>query len=717
MATYEQLATALRNADAAGDVEAARALAQALASMRPPEPVAVKAGGALKDIPRQIGLTARYGLEGLGQAAEIVTEPVRQLVTDPLAKLVTGRQPSSQRMGQVASGFADALGLPQPADANERVIADASRLVAGAGGLSGAARGGAAVSSGLMKEGLAALAASPAQQALSAGGAGLASGSVREAGGDPAAQAVAGLVGGLAAPGAVAAIDKTARNVRSWLPQQKVQVNQRIDLMMRNAGVDWANVSTRVKQAVQADLAEALKTGRDLDPAAVRRLVDFRQVQGATPTRGMLTLDPVQITREQNLAKTAANSSDIGLQRLPRIQNDNNAALINALNAQGAKNAPDAYATGQQVIGALDSRIGRSKATIDALYERARDNAGRSAPLDGAAFTTRASQILDDAMLGGALPAGVQTHLNKIAKGEVPFTVDYAEQLKTQMGKLQRATNDGQTRYALGLVRQALDDTPVSGLAGGMPARPVNPGGLPGVPGDTTLGEGAIKAFNRARTANRAFMGRVEATPALKAVLDGVEPDQFVQKFIIGQGATVKDVDALRKAIATPGGQQALAAVKSHIVDYLKRQATGGAADDVAKFSQAGYNRALQQIGERKLAAFFSPDEIEQLKAVGRVASYMQVQPVGAAVNNSNSGALVIGRAMDMLDRVASKLPLGVDTTIQGLLRGVQQSQAMNVQPSLLMPAATLPLRERVGYPLLWGGLLASQPAEGRQDR
>ena len=30
------------------------------------------------DIPRQVGLTARYGIEGLGQAAGVVTEPIRQ---------------------------------------------------------------------------------------------------------------------------------------------------------------------------------------------------------------------------------------------------------------------------------------------------------------------------------------------------------------------------------------------------------------------------------------------------------------------------------------------------------------------------------------------------------------------------------------------------------------------------------------------------------------
>src|SRR5687768_11941135 len=91
-------------------------------------PAAVKAGRGLMEIPRQVGLTARYGLEGLGQMAEIATEPVRQIITDPLLRLVTGEgqptvstlvtgqppKPRSKSMGQIATGVADWVGLLSP---------------------------------------------------------------------------------------------------------------------------------------------------------------------------------------------------------------------------------------------------------------------------------------------------------------------------------------------------------------------------------------------------------------------------------------------------------------------------------------------------------------------------------------------------------------------------------------------------------------------------
>ena len=134
---------------------------------------------------------------------------------------------------------------------------------------------------------------------------------------------------------------------------------------------------------------------------------------------------------------------------------------------------------------------------------------------------------------------------------------------------------------------------------------------------------------------------------------------------------------------------------KTPSLTTLKRQALGGAADEVGNFSQSAYNKALRDIGDRKLALFFSQDEIRQLKAVGRVSSHTQFQPRGPAVNNSNSGALVGGLGLDFLSKFASRAPLGLNDTITGFINGTQARQAMTpgrglfvpqVQPRSLMP-------------------------------
>lgn len=674
-------------------------------------PAAVKAGGALKDIPRQLGLTGRYAVEGLAGVGDMLSAPIRL----GLNALGANIKPSAQALG----ASMDEAGVPQPQGANERVIGDAARLVAGAGGMAGGAQAAARGATGLTQQVLAQLAANPGTQGISAATAGASGGSVREAGGGAGAQFAASLLGGVvggAGAGAAQSLgNSTAARLRALVsPQAPQQVEQQIQLALQGSGVDFASLPTNVRAALRNEVQQAMQTGGPLNPDAIRRLADFRLLD-LTPTRGALTQDPAQITREMNLAKTGANSTDLGLQRLPRLQNENTQRLLGAMDNLGARNAPDAYATGQRAIGALQGQLDASRGRIDSLYQAARDTQGRSAPLDGAAFTRRASELLDEGLLGGALPRSVEQHLNRIAQGEVPFDVNYAEQLKTAIGNLQRGSSDGQVRMALGRVRQALDETPLRS------APQVNPGNQPAgtvPPSPAVAGAESIQAFNRARQAYRGLQQRMENTPALQAVADGVQPDQFVQRFITGAGASVNDVRRMGQAIAQ--NPDALSAVKANIAAHLKSAATNG-TEDVTKFSSAAYNRALNNIGERKLGVFFTPDEVRELQAIGRASTLMQAQPAGSAVNNSNSGAMLLGRGLDML---ADRAPLGINALLQGVIRGQQQGSALNVPGALRAlpaPQQNGGLLGRVGVaPALYGtGLLGLPPEafDARQDQ
>ncbi|MET4574981.1 hypothetical protein [Ottowia thiooxydans] len=168
---------------------------------------------------------------------------------------------------------------------------------------------------------------------------------------------------------------------------------------------------------MRKDAEAALRSGKSLNSTALSRLLDFQRV-GAMPTRGTLTLDPIQITREQNLSKIGANSNDSGLHGLAKVQNENNSALIGTINRLGAGSSDDAHSVGERAISALQGGIKREKHNIDQLYDQARDSAGRSFPLNGNEFTSKANRLLDDALLGGALPSSVSQHLNRIALPE-----------------------------------------------------------------------------------------------------------------------------------------------------------------------------------------------------------------------------------------------------------------------------------------------------------
>lgn len=652
----------------------------------------------LSDIPRQLGLTARYALEGPAQAA--------QLVTEPIAGLMRWAGIPTRPIGEIASGAADSIGLPKPQTSQERVVGDATRLLAGTGGVLGASRAMAQLP-GMVGTVGAGMAANPTAQLTSATGAGTMGGLSREGGGSDLQQAGAALIGGVAGglvPGAAgSAVNAGKRLLNRLTPQQMdVQISQ----VLQRAGMDYSQVPERARQSLRTQMQDALRAGQELDPAAVRRLAEFQTI-GATPTRGMVTQDPVRITQEMNLAKMGANSADGGLQGLARVQNQNNALLIDVMNKSGA-NRGDPFRAGQQAIGAIQGRDADMASRVTSLYQQARDTSGRAADLDRVAFSTRVSELLDDAMVGGALPKDVESMVNWIANNAkpqgmhgsipMPFNVDIAEQLKTRIATLQRNTSDGSARHALGLVRQALDETPL------ISAPQVNPGNLPAVPGTVppspaALGQESIDAFNQARQAARQRFGWQESARPIEAALNGAQPDDFVQKFVIR--GTVADASALAQNAPT-------AEVKNAILAHLKDKALNGSADEVGKFSQSAYNKALNQIGDRKLSLFFSPEELQQVRMLGRVASYMQNQPVGSAVNNSNSGALLLGKGIDVLNQIPVLGPLA-GPALQNINVSLQQRAAQNVLPGLLAAQPRQPMSSGLLAPAaaFSGGLLA----------
>lgn len=662
---------------------------QAAPSPKPVQEAGQSLNRGIADIPRQIGLTARYALEGPAQAAQVFTEPIANLMR-------MGGIPTKP-LGEAAAGLADAIGLPKPQSAMERVVGDTTRLLAGTGGMLGASRAAAQLP-GMIGTVGAGMAANPMAQLTGAVGAGGMGGLSREGGGSELQQAGAGLiggvVGGMAPSAANAAVNAGKRLFNQLTPQQ---MDVQISNVLQRAGMDYSQVPERTRQSLRAEMQNALRAGQEMDPAAVRRLAEIQAV-GVTPTRGMVTQDPVLITREMNLAKTGANASDEGLQGLARIQNQNNARLIQAMNEQGAGRG-DMFRAGQTAIDAIQGQDARMAQNVSSLYSQARDTAGRSASLNGVEFTRKANQLLDENLLGGSLPKDVENHLNRIAAGEVPFNVDYAEQLKTRIGALQRATNDGSTRMALGVVRRALDDTSL------MPAAQVNPGNLPMVPGtlpptQSTLGQESINAFNQARQAARERFAWQESGRPVSAAVEGAQPDKFIQQFVVN--GTVADARNLANNAPT-------AEVRDAILNHLKDKALSGASDEIGKFSQSAFNRELNKIGERKLSLFFSPEEISQLRMTGRVASYMQNQPVGSAVNNSNSGALLLGRGIDALNKIPVIGPMA-GPALQNINITMQQRAAQNVAPGLLAAQPRQPMVNGLLNPALGfsGGLLAA---------
>ena len=676
-------------------------------------------GRGIMEIPRQVGLTARAGIKGAMALPGMVVDAGTGLVNAG-ADLIAGKG-NGPRIPTSASALDNALtkiGLPEPRNSTERVVQDGASMMAGAGGMAKAAEFAGRGATGIARNVLQQMAARPGVQAAGAAAAGASGGSVREAGGGPLAQFAAslggGIAGGLAADKLIGASNAAGNVLRSLATPKTEQIraaDQQISLILERAGIDWSQVPERVRQGLRTEVAQALNTGQPLNPDAVRRLAVFRQT-GATPTVGQLTQDPGQITREMNLAKTGANSTDPGLQRLPALQNQNTARLLQQLDDAGAANAPTGANAARQVIGEYEGQLASAQQNVDRLYGLARDSSGRSVALDGATAMRNANQNLQRDLVG-KLGGEVDDIMNKIASGETPLTVEYQQQLSKMLFRKMRAAGDnGDLRHGLGLVRQAIDNAEPIGAgapqAAGAPLGQARPQ-LTGPAGAAPLGEGeqAIQAFRTARTANRELMTRIENNPALRAVYEGVEPDQFAQRFLIGKAASVRDVQALRGELSQEGAD----AVRSYLAGYLRDKATGGDRD-IVKFGGKSYRDAFRDI-EEKLGVFFSPEEVAQLRAIGETAKYMQAQPAGAAVNNSNSGALVLGRGLDLLDKIANYVPLGGRDIIKGSIQGAQQTQVLRPQNALVQLAAPQPKALRVN-PLLAASIVS--PAQAGED-
>lgn len=700
------------------------------------KPAAVSVGDTLQEIPRQVGLAARYGMEGLGDVAGIVTEPIRA-VTNPILTAVGLPRAGSAR--DAASSVADFVGLPKPQGANERVVGDITRMMAGAGGMAGAAQKAAQVVSNPIAQRVASsLGDNVGQQVISAAGAAGAGGSVREAGGGPLAQFGASLAGGLTAAGlsslAVKAYESINGAIKSFLtpkssgPEVTIVLNQ----ILKENGIDVSQIPGAVRTQLASEVRNALDTGKPVNPDVVRRIADYGVV-GATPTRGTVTLDPVQITQEKNLAKLGANSTDPKLKQLAQLQNANNQKFIEFLNQRGANTAnADPVVAGGKVTESILGRDAAAKVVEKSLYDKAKDSTGRALDLDREGFISEAYNRLGESNKGAFLPEGIKSILEQIRVGkaklldgteiDTPFNVDVIDNLKTMLSKASRSTQDGNAKAAIAEVRNALENAQPRAM--GRPVggnQVVDPALLSQAQGAAdNSATAAMKAFDEARAFARNRRNWQESAPAIQAALDDIPPDRFIKDYIIGGSnkASVRDVKALIDDMH--GDPAATQAIKENVAAYLKKKALSGAKDEVGNFSQSGYNSALDAIGDLKLRLLFSAEELSALKALGRVASYEMVQPKGSAVNNSNTASAFAG----LLDRIASspivsRIPFGKQIAIEPAQAWSAQIGSKNaLAPYAAVSAGGKTARPEIMNKLLGPGLLLAAPrADSGNDK
>ena len=326
-------------------------------------------------------------------------------------------------------------------------------------------------------------------------------------------------------------------------------------------------------------------------------------------TEGQATGDVVKISREQNLRGTQPDFA--------RRFNEQNQQLVDNVPLIRERAAPDVYATktiesSQAIIDAYKALDDARTADITRAYKALEDAAGGEFPVDGVALATNAERALAKKLKTDFLPAPIKRQLDRFKEGE-PMTFEQFEAMRTNLAAEMRKaarSGDGNAEMAASIVREALEQLPLKAEA-------------------RNLKSLADEARNLAKTRFDAL----KKDPAYKAAVDDAVPaDKYFDKFVVN--GVNKNINTMVETL----GRDSLAHqhMKAGTINWLSDKA--GIVDGRGNFSQAQYNKALKKLDDVKnFEAVFDPESQLQLRTLGNVAAYIQFQPRGSFVNNSNT--------------------------------------------------------------------------------
>lgn len=388
---------------------------------------------------------------------------------------------------------------------------------------------------------------------------------------------------------------------------------------IETAGVDPKKMDPSLYSAIRQEVGDALKAGVDPDPKVMTNRADAAALPVPIDlTRGQAARDAMQFSWEINNSKLREAGAPLA-ERLTQ----QNRQLIENLNELGARNAPSTFDASQTLIQHIEGIDAAAKSKIDEAYQAVRDSAGRPALMNHVTFVEQANKALDTGQLGPYLPEAVRSQLNDIAAGKLPLTVNVAQQLDRVWGAAQRGTQDGSTKMAIGQLRTALNDAPVT----------------------DALGQESMAAYQAARSLAKQRFDMIDANPAYKAVTEGVEPDKFFQKYV--QGANVSELTGLKSLV----GADNTSMLQQTLLGNLKKVALNRVSDENGVFSQSAFNRVLQDpVQGRRLQELFkdNPQVLGQLYRLGRVAENVQAFPKGHSVNTSNTAPTAANMLTDI---------------------------------------------------------------------
>lgn len=447
------------------------------------------------------------------------------------------------------------------------------------------------------------------------------------------------------------------------------------------SGVNWSQADDQTKRELVDFAKKAMTENPGVDLKSAFRVADFNAMK-MPYTLGQVTRDPLQFAAEKNLQQVAG----VGDPVRERVMGQN-AQLQKIMSGFGGK-ASEQQTAGSMIIDSLRNFDESLSNKISAQYKIARESAGKDAdvPLQGLAQDF--AEVLNN--FGDKVPSGVRNNFASYGIGPIDkgmtqrkiFTVEEADKLLKVINANQ--SNDPATNSALSALRGAVKKA-------------------------VTQDAGADDVFAPARKLAADRFALQEAIPALDAAASGtVNPDTFVQNFILSQTASTPKVKALADLLRSQD-ETAFDEAKTQIGAYLQRQAFGENVAGDKALAPERFSKALRTIGTEKLRAFYSPDEIKQLQRVARIGAYMESPPYASRPNTSGNFGAITG--------LASRIPgMPVSAAIVGALRNSVGNQLAVNKALTGKPTAQLtPEQARYAAQLLGIGGMASGGAVAQE--
>jgi len=484
---------------------------------------------------------------------------------------------------------------------------------------------------------------------------------------------VAGAAGGAIGAGigqkageAINASVRKGKNIRTkFSAEANSQLIRSIDSKLDDAlklhGIKLSELNDDVANSLRAEAKKIIQSGRELNPEAVARKAVLNNL-GLKGTRAQITGDAKLWQQEAELAKIP----DIGDPLREKFISDNKhlASLLDEAIIKTGGNVTDQYGAIKNAADALLDQQSQNKAYIGAAYNAARNAPGNDVVINGAGLANDVFTKLDDAALMSSLPPDIVKKVTQIGQNPELFTLKKSEELikilndhyksSLQMGQPTSATR------ALGIVRESIVDRQREAMSGLL-----------------SSGNDAAQAYQFARQAHQFNAQQIEKMPLIQDALKGVEPDKLFSKHILNGNVNELDqtVSTLRNI-----NPQAVADIKQQVLQFISNKAV----NQNGQFSPAGMKRALDGLGDRKLAVLFDADELKRIKDIGRAGHYLVTQPSHSSVNNSNTAAGMMsyfGRFIKGLGNWGQHTPVIGNNLIQPVQSGAQKfstSRALN---------------------------------------